>query len=253
MKKTFLTTTLLLTILLLTGCANNQEQVKVNTEKNQPNFTNVSEEGYTDINNEALGNVLANSNENELSESERAGLIFMREEEKLAYDVYAFLYEKWGKKTFSNIASSELTHTNSVKTLLNYYQIEDPAQESELGLFSNETLQTLYTQLTEKGSQSLIEALKVGALIEEIDIIDLEKYIEETQNENIRLVYENLMRGSRNHLRAYVRNLEKEGVSYSPEQLSTEAYNKIINGDVETGYNGSGDRKNSGNGKRGRR
>jgi hypothetical protein len=42
-----------------------------------------------------------------LSPEEAAGLAYMREEEKLAHDVYLALYEQWGSTIFRSIASSE--------------------------------------------------------------------------------------------------------------------------------------------------
>ena len=84
-------------------------------------------------------------------------------------------------------------------------------------------------------SVSEIEALKVGAAIEEIDILDLQKYIAETDNEDIIVVYENLMKGSRNHLRAFVKRLTSSGVTYEPQYLSIEDYQDIIDSDVERG------------------
>lgn len=49
----------------------------------------------------------------------------MREEEKLARDVYLTFGEKWGLTLFTNIAKSEQTHTDAVKTLLDRYEIKD--------------------------------------------------------------------------------------------------------------------------------
>ena len=45
-----------------------------------------------------------------LTESEIQDLVFIREEEKLARDVYDALRLRWGSRVFSNIESSEQTH-----------------------------------------------------------------------------------------------------------------------------------------------
>lgn len=100
------------------------------------------------------------------------GLTYVREEEKLARDVYLFLYDMWGLQVFQNIADSEQTHTDAVKTLLDAYGLTDPAAATQPGEFVNPDLQALYNQLTAQGSLSLADALKVGAAIEEIDILD---------------------------------------------------------------------------------
>jgi hypothetical protein len=106
------------------------------------------------------------------------------------------------------------------------YFLAAPARPA--GEFSNETLQKLYQNLTERGSLSVEEALRVGAAIEEIDILDLEERMAQREREDILLVYSNLMRGSENHLRAFVNNLERQGFEYSPEYLSQEEYDGII-------------------------
>jgi len=98
---------------------------------------------------------------------------------------------------------------DAVKTLLDRYDLEDPAAGTVVGVFTNATLQELYEQLIDEGSQSLADALRVGATIEEIDILDLEERIAQTDNRDIELVYKNLMRGSRNHLRAFGSTLER--------------------------------------------
>lgn len=182
-----------------------------------------------------------------LTEEESAGLRFMREEEKLARDVYLTLYETWGTPIFQNIANAEQTHMDAVLTLLERYGITDPVGNNTIGIFIDPTLQALYDQLIAQGTQSLGDALKVGAAIEEIDILDLEQGSAQTANEAIRLVYANLTKGSRNHLRSFVQTLARQtGETYSPQYLSQAAYDTILNSAAERGSAAS-------NGARGRR
>jgi len=141
-----------------------------------------------------------------LSAIETADLQFMREEEKLAHDVYAALYAKWQTPVFLNIQKSEATHTASVKTLLDRYGISDPISNTKPGEFTHPEFATLYQQLIEEGSKSLTAALAVGRKIEELDIKDLNERIARTQNPDILRVYGNLKRGSENHLRAFSGN-----------------------------------------------
>jgi hypothetical protein len=163
----------------------------------------------------------------------------MREEEKLARDVYLTLYDRWGLPIFQNIASSEATHMEAVKTLIDRYNLEDPAAGQYVGVFTNPTLQGLYDQLVEEGNRSLSSALRVGAAIEEIDILDLEERIAQTERADIKLVYENLMKGSRNHLRSFVSNLERrEGEVYQPQYVTQAAYDAIVAAPLERGNAG---------------
>ena len=176
----------------------------------------------------------------ELSADESAALLYMREEEKLAHDVYVTFYARWNLRIFQNISQSEQIHTEAIKTLLDRYGLTDPAS-SEIGVFTNPDLQALYGNLIARGSQSLAEALKVGAAIEEIDILDLQTHLAETDNTDIQQVYNNLMNGSYNHLQAFVSTLNTQtGETYQPQYLSTEAYATIINASMQTGGGGNG-------------
>lgn len=184
-----------------------------------------------------------------LTEDEVHGLIWMREEEKLAMDVYDLFYEMYSLQIFDNISNSEFRHTESVLSLLSFYGIEDPALDSS-GQFSDPELQQLYDDLVGMGSESEEEALKTGALIEEVDIIDLVEEMEATSNVNILRVYENLLEGSMRHLVAFVRNLEYYGISYSPQKLDEETYDEILSA-TTTGGKGKakGNSKAKGRGK----
>lgn len=171
-----------------------------------------------------------------VSPTEAAALQFMREEEKLAHDVYVTLYETWGLRVFNNIASAEQQHTDTIATWLEYYDISDPAAGHELGEFANTELQALYDQLVAQGKASVAAALKVGAAIEEIDILDLQERLAETDNAAIQRVFENLARGSENHLRAFVANLQAQtGETYAPQHLSQAAYAEIVGTGVGQG------------------
>jgi hypothetical protein len=145
-----------------------------------------------------------------LTAAEESWLTYMREEEKLARDVYLFLYDKWQSRIFKNIAASEQTHMNAVKTLLDRYGIADPAAGKAEGEFANQELQALYDDLVEDGSVSLVEALNVGVFIEETDIDDLNAGIGSTRRKDIITVYSNLLAGSYNHLDAFNANLAKQ-------------------------------------------
>lgn len=184
----------------------------------------------------------------EISADERAGLLFMREEEKLARDVYQTLYEKWQMPIFSNIAQSEQTHTEAVQTLLTKYRIPDPVVDDTIGVFVDPTLDKLYTELSRKGLESREAALAVGATIEDLDLRDLERALAANNNEDIALVYENLARASRNHLRAFVRQIDASGGDYVPQYISQDAYDAIIAGSQETGS--GGERRGWGQGRR---
>lgn len=183
----------------------------------------------------------------DLSAEETASLLFMREEEKLARDVYNALYVLWGQPTFQNIAASEQAHMDEGKLLLDRYGLTDPALDP--GKFTDANLQTLYDKLVAQGSASLADAFKVGAAIEEIDILDLQTRLAQTDNADIQWVYNNLMNGSSNHLKAFTGALTQQtGEVYQPQYLSADAYQSIIAGSMGNGNQGGNGRGTNGQG-----
>ncbi len=165
----------------------------------------------------------------DLSNTEKQALNYMRQKEKLAHDVYYTLYNKWSLPVFNNITASESRHTSIVKQLLAKYDLPDPVSDNQIGKFENAELQKLYNSLVQKGEKSLKDALEVGAMIEELDIKDLDQYLEKIDNDDIRLAFSNLRRGSTHHLKAFVWQLSRLGYSYEPKYLSKTQFDQIIN------------------------
>ena len=162
-----------------------------------------------------------------LTEAEVASLMEMREEEKFAREVYLAMNVKYNYRTFANIAKSENAHTSAVLYLIKGFGLTDPSPVGATE-FSNPLFTDLYAQLTAKGSVSLVEALKVGAFIEEYDIADLQRHLAETENATVAKVYGNLLRGSKFHLKAFTNALKVQGATYTPTVLSVEEYNEIL-------------------------
>jgi hypothetical protein len=182
-----------------------------------------------------------------LDVAEAAGLAYMREEEKLAHDIYAKLYAKWGVRIFGNISQSEERHMDSIKLLLDRYGLPDPAANNPIGIFQNKEIQALYNNLLMQGESSLMAAFRAGAAIEDKDIDDLEKAIAATDNEDMKLVYGNLLNASKNHIRSFVGQLAAAGENYAAQYISADALADILANPKQTGM-GNGAR---GNGRRG--
>jgi hypothetical protein len=159
-------------------------------------------------------------------------LSFLREEEKMARDVYHELYRQWNLPAFANIAAAEQRHMDRVLTQLTRYGLDDSALPQE-GVFSNTEIQNLFDSLVAQGSVSLLSALQTGALIEEVDMQDLNEMIAATDKTDLTSMYESLNCGSRNHLRAFVRQIENLGVVYSAQVLSQEDVDHIIDTPME--------------------
>ncbi len=213
LNKQLLILPILLSSIVVSNCSN---ELNANTAENAENQS-------------ASGIDIEDFQYEDVSPQEVEGLKFMREEEKLARDTYNTLFAKWGTRVFNNIAQSEQRHTDAIKTLLDKYEIEDPVKNDTPGVFVNQDLQNLYNTLIAKGDSSLVDALLVGALIEETDILDIQNELDNNvDNADIAFVYDNLLSGSYNHLRAFVKNLSKQGYSYEPQLLSEELFNAII-------------------------
>lgn len=170
-----------------------------------------------------------------LSDDEKAAILYMREEEKLALDVYNAFETKWNARIFSNISEAEQRHTDAVLCLIKKYGLTDPVGNSAAGVFQNATLQALYQSLMTEGAKSLPAALAVGAKIEDVDIYDLIQAKTKADNADVRAVFEELERGSRNHLRVFATNLANHNITYKPEFITPEMFASIIGSPHEKG------------------
>lgn len=211
--------------------------------------------------NTCLLEYLATTPTQELSQEEARGLIHMREEEKLARDVYLYFADLYSSRIFSNIARSEQQHMDAVKALLDRYAIEDPVVDDSPGTFTDAAFDSLYQGLIAQGSESEVEALLIGAMIEDLDIADLQEELYVSDNEDVDTIYQNLMKGSRNHFRSFTFALSQWGETYRPQYLSQDEADAIIQSPMERGvvYDAEGlpmetcanGRKGGGRGRRG--
>jgi hypothetical protein len=171
----------------------------------------------------------------------------MREEEKLARDVYLAMQAKWDDRVFANIARAESRHMSAMAGILTRYGISDPVKNVQPGSFTAPQFQQLYQSLVAKGSSSLVDALQVGLKIEEMDIADLRTAMAATDRPDIKRVLQNLERGSQNHLRAFASRLNRAGGTYVATSLSQAEFDQIANSERQ---NGAGQRQSAGRGNR---
>lgn len=167
------------------------------------------------------------------SDPAASDLQFLREEEKLARDVYITLHKRWNIQAFDNISGAEQRHMDRLKRLMDARKIVDPVVNDKVGAFTNQALAKLFTELTARGGKSQTEALTVGALVEELDIYDIQTMRSRTKDRDVLQTYDVLECGSRNHLRAFSRLLGARSVTYKPVHLSQTAYDAIIAGKHE--------------------
>ena len=188
----------------------------------------------------------------ELNQDEIDDLTYMREEERLARDVYMELSAYWGDRglpalLFENIAQSEQRHMETLKSAMDRYGLDDPSNPDDVGVYADLSLNELYETLMEQGTASYMEALNVGALIEEVDIADLDEAIALAVHPDLQTIYANLRSGSRNHLRAFVAEIERQGVIYKAQELDQDTVDAILDTPLERG--GKGQRREGKNGR----
>ena len=180
--------------------------------------------GCTDNNKETIDSLASLT---PLTTQEIEDLQFLREEEKLARDVYTHSYNLYGVNIFNNIASSEQRHTDSVLELMNRYEVEDTATAT-LGDFTDPELSQLYTTLIARVETSEAEAYAVGATIEDLDIYDLDLKATHTQNTELQNLYANLKCGSENHMRSFTKKLTALNQTYTPVYIDAAQYTEIL-------------------------
>ncbi|MHC4128670.1 MAG: DUF2202 domain-containing protein [Planctomycetota bacterium] len=169
-----------------------------------------------------------------LGEEEQDALLGMRQEEKLARDVYLALHDMWNHQVFL-IHRAEQRHMDAMAFAITRYDLDDPVADDTPGVFTDPAFTELYDELTADGAESLLEALMVAARIEEMDIVDLREALSVTTHPDLRWAYENLMRGSRNHLRAFAGRIDMLGGSYEAQYLTQEEFDEIAASPMERG------------------
>jgi hypothetical protein len=144
-----------------------------------------------------------------LSTNEIAGLKYMREEEELARDLYMTIFNNKGLTVFQTISTnSETVHAQKMLDLLNTYSEADPSTGNP-ATYTDTGLQTLYNTLVASATGTTtvnLDALNVGALVEEVDIDDINAKKAQVQPVHALIIqtYDSLLCGSRNHLRSFV-------------------------------------------------
>lgn len=151
------------------------------------------------------------------------------EEENLARDLYARFEASYQLPVFGNIERSEERHIAAVATLLETRGITVPAHAT--GSYNDVALQAVYDQLAAQGDASLVGALRAGALVEELDIADLDELLARSDlTTQDRLVFSNLRTASMKHLNAFVRGLAAQGELYTPAVLDDASFTAILDG-----------------------
>ena len=128
---------------------------------------------------------------------------------------------------FNNISKSEDRHQQVVLEMIKKYDINfEP--KTERGKYNDPEMEKLYLELVEQGKKSLVDALKVGALIEDMDIYDLNNAIKQTDNQDLTIVFTNIRTGSYHHIKAFTNWLKRYNITYQPKYISEQELNDIL-------------------------
>ena len=146
-----------------------------------------------------------------LTEEQKDMLFYIYQEEKVARDVYITLGNIYtNENTFASIQLSEQRHMDSARELCEKYDVSTAGvNEKKVGDFVLPVLQELYDTCVSEGEKSLLDALKIGELIEITDIDDLEN-ASVGMPEDVEKVYDSLLEGSLSHLDAYTTAIARE-------------------------------------------
>ncbi len=150
---------------------------------------------------------ISNIAKSDLNATETDLLFKQYEEEMMANQLYTLFYEKYDVLTFKNIADSEKTHMEAVKTLLDRYELSVPTTYTHI--------QSLYDELKTKWNLSLKDALEVWIKIEIVDINDIVTAIKSTDNADIKNVLVNIWWASYNHMRWFIKWLNNNNLTTS--------------------------------------
>lgn len=154
-------------------------------------------------------------------------LYAMREDEKLARDLYAYFWTRYPTAPqIQRISKAEESHIAAIETVLDYYEISYPAMSAP-GVFEDSTRQALYDELALK-SETMLEAFQTMAFVEDRDLFAYKMVQSQITNANLSLLIENMIKASTNHLKAAIRQIFVRDGSYTSIYLSAEEYDAII-------------------------
>lgn len=169
---------------------------------------------------------------NDLNFNEQTHLVFTCEEEKLARDVYRVLGRSFPEiGSFAEMEANKEHNKCAVLDLMRKYRVSVPHVNDNVGVFSWGSYGRYFTEkylvLTSQGTSNPLNALYVGAFMEELNILDIDQCpkvivdinngISEasacgrnyTDNPDVLRVYDSLVEESRRHLRLLVRDIEQ--------------------------------------------
>ena len=164
----------------------------------------------------------------DLNNTEKEMLINARKNEKLAYDYNYTMFSKWGMPVFNHMATKLLANNDALKKMLNKYGLTDPINDMQIGKYSDNELQSKYDSAVAKGNESLKNAYIEAANIEEQMIKFYRDASDKVDNQDLKLLFDNLRVRAEHSFAAFVRNLYRFGYEYQPHYITQAEFNQIV-------------------------
>ena len=169
----------------------------------------------------------------DISAVEETALLKVWQVQKLSRDLYQSFNEAWSSQIYENMSSDSQYHMDFVHILLGKFGI--PVPQDLAGIFTDQEIQNLFDLMLNAGNGSAVEALRMGAAAEDMIIDELQTLLVQTDNHEILIIYQNLLKSARNHLRLFVNELAQIGINYDPQYISGDDFLAIIATPTETG------------------
>ncbi len=170
----------------------------------------------------------------DLSGQEEKGIVFVREEEKVAVNFYGMMSDLFGSEVLTQLAESERTHLGVTALPVEKYHLQDPTVDRTDGEFMSNSLQAHYDELIEEGSPSLSDAFIAGTTLQEASLVTIQNQLDRVaNNRDLRNMYAALRVATRNHLRIMFREVTDHGGSYAPLFMEQAAFQAIVSSDFE--------------------
>lgn len=155
-------------------------------------------------------------------------LFLIVEQKKLAHDVFITLSEHWQKRHLKLLVRVESLHLRAIKRRLKNHDLNSILGNST-GIFNSSKLQKLYWELVNRGQNSVLDAFHVSAFLKEMDIVNLQSVIDASKNTRITNFSQRLMNNSKKHLRILIKQIERQGGIYEPQEMRQNELNAMPN------------------------
>lgn len=167
--------------------------------------------------------------ENPFSENEKLGLVLTMEELKLSQDVNEFLRNKWGLDVFVSNQQNAFWDLQKMKRFLKNQDRNNPLEFLSEGKFNFPEHQEIYNTYVLRGNASINGGLYVAISLQEANCLKLLDRVDQTTNPDLLDNYRDLLLSYGNSLREMHKGMAELGLIYTPQFMSDQTYETIIN------------------------